>query len=81
MWIAIVIAIVIVFAGIGALVGGGLFTLIGLPIAAIIAAFFVASFLRRGSDGPQLVSKTEPTGVPRSSSAGAETANERVGQT
>jgi hypothetical protein len=60
----------------------GLLTIWGgivfLVVAAIVAGVI---FLFRAREATVEVADTEPTGTPRSSSGGAETANQRVGQT
>jgi membrane protein implicated in regulation of membrane protease activity len=80
MWIVIALAFAIAVGLLGALLGGGPFTIIGLPIAVVLAVLITAVYVRRGTEAPQVVDRTEPTGTPRAASADAETANERVGQ-
>jgi hypothetical protein len=58
----------------------------GLPILAVAAVLALIHVMgSRKSEGPQAGTiergrRTEPTGTPRKASGGAETANERVGQ-
>jgi hypothetical protein len=80
MWLLIIVAVAILFGAISAVVGGGIFTIVAVPIGLILAAFLVGNFIRRGEEAPQVVEKREPTGRPRAATGGAETANERVGQ-
>jgi hypothetical protein len=59
----------------------------GLPILAVAAVLVLIHIMAsRNSEGPSAGTiesgrRTEPTGTPRKGSGGAETANERVGQT
>jgi hypothetical protein len=80
MWLLIIVAVAIVFGAVSAFVGGGIFTIVAVPIGLIVAALIVGNFIRRGDEAPQVVEKKEPTGTPRASTGDAETANERVGQ-
>jgi hypothetical protein len=80
MWIFWVIALLLVVAALGAVFAGGIFTIIAVPLGLVLAGLFVMNYIRRGDEAPQVVDKVEPTGTPRSSTSGAETANERVGQ-
>jgi len=80
MWIFWVIALLLVAAALGAVFAGGIFTIIAVPLGLVLAALFAMTYMRRGKDAPQIVETREPTGTPRSGTSGAETANERVGQ-
>ena len=80
MWIFWVVALLLVVAAIGAIFAGGIFTIVAVPLGLVFVALFVMNFIRRGDEVPQVVEQREPTGTPRSSASGAETANERVGQ-
>jgi hypothetical protein len=58
----------------------------GLPIAAVLgllAALYIAQSRKSAGPGAGTIEtgrRQEPSGMPRKSSGGAETANERVGQ-
>jgi hypothetical protein len=84
MWLLIFIVVALVFAGVVGLLGGGIFTIILVPLfLAAGVAVAAAAWLRRqaGDDVPKVdSSQPQPTGMPRSGSSGAGTANERVGQ-
>jgi uncharacterized protein YxeA len=80
MWIFWLVAIALLVAVVGAVFAGGIFTIVAVPLGLVLAALFVANTIRRGEEAPQVVQQREPTGTPRSSTSGAETANERVGQ-
>ena len=81
MWLLILIVFAVVVGAVIGIVGGGMFGIIGIPLGLLLAAGIVAWMIARGRDAPQVVSAPpEPTGVPRSASADAETSNERVGQ-
>jgi hypothetical protein len=70
---AVIVAIAVVLLIFTGVWGG----IVWLVVAGIVAAvLFGARARQTGVERP----KTEPTGVPRASSGGAETANERVGQ-
>ena len=70
---AVIIAIAVVL-GIFTGIWGGL---VWIVAAAIVTAVI---FFARARDTKVERPKTEPTGTPRAASGGAETANERVGQ-
>jgi hypothetical protein len=74
----------LLFAGIVSVLGGGIFTIILIPIflTAAVAIAAVAWIRRQASDDVPTVasSQPQPTGRPRNASPGAGTANERVGQ-
>ena len=68
------IAIVLVL--LGAWWGG----LVVLIVGALATAYLVVARRENPEVGTMETARKEPTGTPRSASAGAETANERVGQ-
>jgi hypothetical protein len=82
MWLLILIVFAIVLGGVLALLGAGIFGILAVPIALLVAGGILAAVMtRRGKASPQLVrAPREPTGTPRGTSGDAETANERVGQ-
>ena len=79
MWLFIPLAVGIAFGLLLSFLGGGIFTIVGVPIAFVLAALVLNFYAKRG-DTPQVIDTPEPTGTPRSGSGSAETANERVGQ-
>jgi hypothetical protein len=54
--------------------------LIALALGALLIAYLVVARRENPEVGTIETARKEPTGTPRSASAGAETANERVGQ-
>ena len=80
MWIFWLLLFGLLLLMIGGVFAGGIFTIIGVPIALILGAVLVFGYIRRGDEAPQLVERREPTGVPRAATDDAKTANERVGQ-
>jgi hypothetical protein len=84
MWLGLFLALALILAAVVTVLGGGIFTIILVPLFAVAVVVVVAVAglgHRAGDDTPNMFSSApEPTGRPRSGSAGAGTANERVGQ-
>jgi hypothetical protein len=84
MWLGLFVALALIVAVVVTVLGGGIFTIILIPVflvAAVVVVAVAGLRQRAGDDSPKLFSSPpEPTGRPRSGSAGAGTANERVGQ-
>jgi hypothetical protein len=83
MWLLIPIAFAFLVGVALSLLGGGIFTIVAVPLVLLGVAGFAAWFMVKGRDpnAPQVVSPPrEPTGVPRAASGGAKTTNRRVGQ-
>jgi hypothetical protein len=84
MWLGILVVFALLFAGVASVLGGGIVTIILVPIflTAAVAIAAAAWIGRQASeDVPKVASsQPQPTGRPRTASPGAGTANERVGQ-
>jgi hypothetical protein len=84
MWLLILAVFALVLAGVGGVLGGGIFTIILIPVflTAAVAIAAVAWIRRQASDDAPEVdsSQPQPTGRPRAASPAPGTANERVGQ-
>jgi hypothetical protein len=84
MWLLILVVFALLFAGVASVLGGGIVTIILIPIFLTAAvAIAAAAWIRRqaSDDVPKVASsQPQPTGRPQNASPGAGTANERVGQ-
>jgi flagellar basal body-associated protein FliL len=81
MWLLILVAFALLFAGVASVLGGGIVTIILIPIVLTAAvAVAAAAWIRRHASDEVASSQPQPTGRPQSASPGAGTANERVGQ-
>jgi hypothetical protein len=85
MWLLILVVVGFIFVVAMSIFGGGIFTLILVPLflVGLVAAAGIAwARLQAGDDAPEVSSsQPQPTGLPRAASGGPGTANERVGQT
>jgi hypothetical protein len=85
MWMLILVVFALVLAGAVTIFGGGIFTIILVPlllVPAVAIASVVAIRYLTSDEAPTVpTSQPQPTGKPRGTTAGPGTANERVGQT